>query len=242
MSRTLVWFSCGATSAVAAKLALEHCQNVEILYCDTLKYEHPDNARFISDCEKWYGQPIKILRSEKYIDIFDVFDKTRWLVGHGIARCSIELKRNVRRAYQLPDDLHVFGMDADEDKRIERFRNENFELNLWFPLLDFHITKQGAIDKLLDAGIELPAMYRLGYKNNNCIGCVKGKMGYWNKIRVDFPEVFARMCSQERKMGATVISGMYLDELQPGRGRYDSEIDLECAVTCETQIQGRLFE
>ena len=35
-----------------------------------------------------------------------------------------------------------------------------------------------------------PLMYDLGYPNNNCIGCVKGGMGYWNHIRKDFPEVF----------------------------------------------------
>ncbi len=35
-------------------------------------------------------------------------------------------------------------------------------------------------------------MYDLGYPNNNCIGCVKGGMGYWNKIRKDFPEVFQK--------------------------------------------------
>ena len=23
-------------------------------------------------------------------------------------------------------------------------------------------------------GIEIPVMYRLGYNNNNCVGCVKG--------------------------------------------------------------------
>ncbi len=51
------------------------------------------------------------------------------------------------------------------------------------------------------AGIELPAMYKLGYRNNNCIGCPKGGMGYWNKIRVDFPEVFERMAALQRELG-----------------------------------------
>lgn len=37
--RVLVWFSCGAASAVAAKLAVDKYRNdsVEVLYCDTLK-------------------------------------------------------------------------------------------------------------------------------------------------------------------------------------------------------------
>ena len=43
------------------------------------------------------------------------------------------------------------------------------------------------------AGVKLPAMYGLGYEHNNCIGCVKGGMGYWNKIRKDFPDAFEKM-------------------------------------------------
>lgn len=65
---------------------------------------------------------------------------------------------------------------------------------------------------LWKAGIEIPAMYKMGYNNNNCIGCVKGGMGYWNKIRKDFPKVFDRMAKIEREVGATCLkdqSGKY---------------------------------
>ena len=97
-----------------------------------------------------------------------------------------------------------------------------------------------------EAGIELPMMYRLGYKNNNCIGCVKGQAGYWNKIRIDFPEVYARMAAQERKMdvainkryeGKTRIR-VFLDELPPDAGRYEVEPDIECGVLCVTGQSG----
>jgi hypothetical protein len=47
------------------------------------------------------------------------------------------------------------------------------------------------------AGIELPMMYRLGYSNANCIGCVKGGMGYWNKIRRDFPAEFEELAEAQ---------------------------------------------
>ena len=50
-------------------------------------------------------------------------------------------------------------------------------------------------------GIKRPIMYDLGYSNNNCIGCVKGGMGYWNKIREDFPEVFQARAKLEREIG-----------------------------------------
>lgn len=49
------------------------------------------------------------------------------------------------------------------------------------------------------AGINIPVMYQLGY---NCIGCLKGSMGYWNKIRIDFPDMFKERAEDERLIGA----------------------------------------
>lgn len=243
MSRVLCWFSCGSASAVAAKLAIEKygAGRVEVLYCDTLKFEHPDNLRFLRDVEKWLGREIKILKSEKYADIFDVYDKTGFLVGpKGLALCTIELKTRVRFAYQRPDDIHIIGYTVEEWKRIQRLRREEVTV-FEFPLFDAVMTKAEAHEVIAGAGIEKPAMYRLGYNNNNCIGCVKGGAGYWNKIRRDFPEAFERMAQQERKMGATILSDrrkgknrarLYLDELDPNSGRMETEPDIECGVLC----------
>ena len=75
-------------------------------------------------------------------------------------------------------------------------------------------------------------MYDLGYPNNNCIGCVKGGMWYWNKIRKDFPEVFKRRAKQEREIGHSCINGVYLDELHPDRGKESEEILQDCSIMC----------
>ena len=79
--------------------------------------------------------------------------------------------------------------------------------------------------------IDLPAMYKLGYHNNNCIGCVKGKKGYWNKIRVDFPDIFWKMAKLERELNFSLCD-VFLDELPPNAGRYKDEPDIECGVLC----------
>jgi hypothetical protein len=75
----------------------------------------------------------------------------------------------------------------------------------------------------------MPAMYQLGYRNNNCIGCVKGGIGYWNKIRRDFPEAFDRMAKAERAIGRKLFKreGVYLDELDPARGNHADEPSFE---------------
>lgn len=246
-SRALCWFSCGAASAIAARLAVhKYGERAEVLYCDTLRYEHPDNARFMRDVSAWLGREIKVLRSEKYKDIYDVFRKTKYLVGTKGARCTTELKKIPRYEYQRPDDIHVFGFTSDEAERVADFKHNNWDMTCDFILHDHGVTKQACYSLLQQAGIALPIMYKLGYKNNNCIGCVKGGMGYWNKIRKDFPEHFAAMAQLERELSTpakprTILkdrrSGktarLFLDELEPGRGRYESEADIECGVTCQ---------
>jgi 3'-phosphoadenosine 5'-phosphosulfate sulfotransferase (PAPS reductase)/FAD synthetase len=194
IKRVVCWFSCGATSAVATKLAIEKYSNVYpivVAYCDT-KSEHSDNARFLQDCEKWFGLPIMILHSNAYNDIWEVFNKRHFMVNiKGGAACSDELKKFVRRSFEdLEGDLQIFGFDADEQGRAERFVKNNPETCSEFPLIDFKYTKSDCILTLQKAEISIPIMYKLGYKNNNCIGCVKGGMGYWNKIRVDFPDIY----------------------------------------------------
>lgn len=46
----IAWFSCGATSAVACKIALSLYDDVHIYYIETGS-GHPDNTRFLADCE-----------------------------------------------------------------------------------------------------------------------------------------------------------------------------------------------
>lgn len=246
--RILVWFSCGVPSACAAKLAIEDyafCrERVEVLYCDTSKYEHPDNQRFIRDVADWLDMPIIKLKSSRYTDIFDVFDRTHYLVGPHGARCTIELKKRVRENYQRADDIHVFGYTTDEQKRVERFQAEHQELYVDMILLRRGLSRHDCVTMFSKAGIPLPAMYRLGYKNNNCIGCVKGGMGYWNKIRRDFPQMFHKMAVLERKLNVSInktgtgstLKRVFLDELSPDAGRYVEESSLSCGPHCEAGL------
>ena len=105
-----------------------------------------------------------------------------------------------------------------------------------FPLIEKGLTKEMCAGLLLKNGIELPEMYKLGYSNNNCIGCVKGGKGYWNKIKNDFPPVFNRMAELERKVGYSCINGLFLDELTPEMGRMKAEITPNCGNICEVEF------
>lgn len=204
MSRIVSWFSCGAASAVATKLALSMGEPVIIAYCEVAE-EHSDNKRFLNDCQEWFGQEIIVLRNEKYHgSIYEVFQKTRFLKGPSGARCTGELKKNMRKQFELPNDRQIFGYTVEEEHRLDRFIDANNDVDVIAPLIEQGLTKNDCLAMVERAGIELPEMYKLGYHNNNCIGCVKGETGYWNKIRVDFPEQYQRMNNMEKLLGRSV--------------------------------------
>ena len=238
--RTVSWFSCGAASAVATKLALAEGP-VTLAYCEVFE-EHKDNKRFLADCEEWFGQEIKILGNDKYDrSIYEVFRKTKYLKGPSGARCTGELKKKVRKDFELPSDRQVFGYTIEEQHRVDRFIDSNNDVDIWPILIEKGLTKEDCLGLLSNAGIELPEMYKLGYRNNNCIGCVKGEAGYWNKIRIDFPEVFERMAQTEELLGRTVckvyrngkLERPTLRELPPDVGNYPKEHAIECGIFCE---------
>ena len=240
MARTVSWFSCGAASAVATKLAKPDV----IAYCH-VREEHPDNMRFLKDCEKWFDQEVVVLGNDKYDrSIYDVFEKTRFLKGPTGARCTTELKKNVRRDFGRVDDRLVFGFTVEERHRSDRLKRDNPDSEVWPILIERGLTKANCLAMVERAGIELPVMYQLGYRNNNCIGCVKGEAGYWNKIRVDFPDVFERMAQTEERLGRTVcktewtkngkrhLKRVSLCDLPPDAGNYPKEPDIECGLLC----------
>jgi 3'-phosphoadenosine 5'-phosphosulfate sulfotransferase (PAPS reductase)/FAD synthetase len=237
MARHLVWFSAGAASAVAARLTVAaHRADTVVAYTDPGS-EHPDNVRFIADVEAWLGVKVVRLRSPRYRDTWQVWTERRFLNSPAGALCTAELKRRVRFAFERPGDVQVFGYTVDERHRADRFRAGNPDVELSCPLIDANLTKSDCLAMIDRAGIELPAMYKLGYRNNNCVGCVKGGIGYWNKIRRDFPDVFTRMALLERDIGASCIRGVFLDELDPGRGSHADEPSFECSLLCELAEQ-----
>jgi hypothetical protein len=237
MNRLISWFSCGAASAVATKLAIAESKiPVEVIYCH-VKEEHPDNIRFMKDCEKWFGQPITVIENEKYNgSIYEVFIKNKYIVGIAGAPCTKLLKKEIRKKFEKPGDKQVFGYTAEEQDRVDRFIDANNDVNLWSILVDKGLNKSDCLAMIDRAGIELPAMYKLGYQNNNCIGCVKGGLGYWNKIKKDFPSEFEKMAQLEKTVGAKILKlkgeRIWLSDLPEGVGDYPKEQAIECGIFC----------
>lgn len=269
--RYVVHFSCGAASAVAAKLMVSEWRastqkrigefgirttemteeewgpDIEIVNA-FIQEEHADNRRFLEDVSVWLGVngipfPIRVLRDEKYdASTLQVFRKRRFMKNRFMAPCSHHLKREVLAKIAQSGDVACIGYTDDdrERERAERledlFPNEKFR----FPLIEHGLKKADCLAIVERAGLVLPMMYRLGYNNANCIGCVKGGEGYWNKIRRDFPEQFVQISNIQESIGP----GAYLfrdrstgvryglKDLPPEKGYYPDEPEISCGFLC----------
>jgi hypothetical protein len=225
------WFSAGVSSFIACYLERETIDKIMYIHIDD---QHEDTMRFLKDCEKALGKKIEILQSP-YKSVSRVIQQFRYINSPYGAKCTDILKKRVRKEWEYgkTDLTYVWGYDISERHRAERLQKAFPEHQHIFPLIERGLTKEDCHGLCSSLGIKRPAMYDLGYRNNNCIGCVKGGMGYWNKIRKDFPEVFAERARLEREIGASCINGVYLDELEPDRGRFDDEVLEECSIFCQ---------
>jgi hypothetical protein len=229
------WFSAGVSSFCATLLA----KDVDRIVYTHIDDQHEDSMRFLRDSEAHFGQKIEILGS-RYGNVDSVIRAFRYVNGPGGAKCTDVLKRRVRKEFEaaLPKNVtYVWGMDVEEKARADRLVESMPQYNHEFPLIDANMTKADCHGMAERMGIKRPAMYDMGYPNNNCIGCVKGGMGYWNMIRRDFPEVFAKRAETERLIGRSCINGVFLDELNPDRGR-TCEVMPDCSLFCELAMLG----
>lgn len=217
--RRVRWFGCGAASAVAIALDLKAHPGGVVAYCET-KSEHPDNERFLRDCENWWGVKVTRLRSDEYEDTWDVWERRRYIAGINGAPCTGILKVSPRHDFQTVDDVHVFGYTADatDMARAKRLAETFFELTIETPLITASLNKKNCLAIVKNIGIALPQMYLQGFPNNNCIPCGKATSpNYWSAIRNHYPDEFARMAELSRRLGArlTKINNIriFIDEI-----------------------------
>lgn len=235
MSKTLkvCWISAGVSSFIAGYLERDTID--KFIYID-IEDQHPDSMRFIKDCEKVLGKEIEILKSpygnvENCVRTLGVLK-----MPNGFAGCTNWLKKRVRKEWEFEhreyDITYVWGFDCTEKHRAERLEETMIEFEHCFPLISRNLSKADTHAMCIFLNVKRPLMYDLGYNNNNCIGCIKGGMGYWNKIRVDFPEVFESRAKLERDIGYSILKECFLDELDPNRGRMTDEVMQDCNIFC----------
>lgn len=247
----VVWFSCGAASAVAAKKTLERYGDsctVRVVN-NPVTEEDPDNRRFLRDIEGWIGQGIEISINPEWPDCSadEVWRKRKFMSGIYGAPCTGELKKKARQYWESQNhhDWMVMGFTAHEQNRHDDFVLYE-RVNLLPVLIDAGLSKADCWNILIDAGIELPQPYLKGMPNANCLGCVKATSpSYWNLVRREYPKAFEARAKLSREPGVRLVryqgDRIFLDELPPdAQGAPLKNLDFECGNFCEER-QGSLF-
>lgn len=131
----------------------------------------------------------------------------------------------------------MFGLTVEEHDRIERFSADNHELSLDWLLRDGQLSKAACMSRVAGAGIRLPALYLAGFKNNNCIGCVKATSPkYWSLVRSYRPDVFAKRAAQSREIGCRLVrlkgKRIFLDELPTETFEQLEMENISCGPEC----------
>lgn len=236
---TVVWFSCGVASAVAAKVTLEKYSNVRIVNIPIAE-EDNDNLRFKLDVESWLGVPIETVTHSKHPEssAAKIWEAGRFMSNRFGAECTRTLKKGARYEWQASHkpDWHVLGFTSDEKHRADRFKLTECE-NHRPVLVDAQISKADCFAIVMEAGLKIPRIYEQGYPNANCIGCVKATSPtYWNLVRKAHPEVFAERARLSREIGCRLVrvknERIFLDQLDP-KAKGNKMKNFECGVFCE---------
>ena len=244
----VVWFSCGAASAVAARKTIDQYGTTCVVRVvnNPIAEEDEDNLRFLRDVEKWLGVDIEIAKNSKYphCSAVEVWEDRQFMSSPYGAPCTLELKKIARQQFEMDNDIdwHVLGFTSEEEGRFCDFQQRERQNTL--PVLIEHGLSKGDCYRILEsAGVEPPRIYRMGYPNANCIGCVKATSPtYWNHVRRVHPDVFQERAEQSRLIGAKLVrvkgDRLFLDELDPSvKGRPMKTLDFECGIFCHTDNQ-----
>jgi len=239
-----VWFSCGAASAIAAQETLrrygDRC-TVRVINSPVAE-EDADNRRFLADVERWLGVEVEIALHPDYPDAsaVRVWDDRKAMSFPLGAPCTVVLKKGARQHWEKTNtaDWHVLGFTSEERNRFDRFKLTERD-NVLPVLISANLSKAECAQRLVEAGIQLPRVYRQGYPNANCIGCVKATSPtYWNHVRRVHPNVFNERAEQSRRLGVRLVrvnnDRLFLDELDPTvKGAPMKDMQTECGLFCE---------
>lgn len=243
-----VWFSCGAASAVALQQTMLRYGDL----CHVRALNNPigeedgDNRRFLRDVERWLGITIQSVVNPRRpaCSAIEVWDDEKYMSGVHGAPCTRQLKREARQAFEKlhPAQWLVMGFTAEEQSRHDNFAFSE-RGNILPVLIKAGLTKQDCAQIIVDAGLQLPAMYAMGYPNANCPGCVKATSPtYWNHVRKMHPVVFAARAEQSRRLGVRLVrykgQRIFLDELpEDAAARPMKSIKMpECGLFCEERL------
>lgn len=254
--RIIVTISEGKASAWCAKWAFENFPKEKIiLYFNDTQWEHPDLYRFLGDLEKYFNHKIIFDSDERSPE--ELFYDNNALANNRMPFCSRILKAERLQKFYKDGDMLIFGIGLEEKHRALRLIQvyqmvsvqKHKQCTLRFPLIEKKITGEQINNFLLDAKIEIPLLYRLGFLHNNCSGgCVRAGKKHWKLLLDKLPKVYAERERVEEDVREYLGKDIHFfkdETLKHYRKRLqnketilfnsDDDKEVECIGICSTQ-------
>lgn len=202
----IVLYSGGLGSYFTAKRLLEQGiskDDMILLFTDT-QVEDEDLYRFIVDTQKSLDMPVVNFSDGR--SIWEVFRDVNYLGNSRIDPCSRVLKREMSRKFIqqfTPDECIIYlGFDWTEMNRFEKAQKAWLPYIIKSPLCDApYLDKEDMKRILVEEGIELPRLYKMGFAHNNCGGgCIKAGIGHFAHLLDTLPDVYKTWEDNEQEM------------------------------------------
>jgi hypothetical protein len=218
----IVQFSGGICSWCTAKRVIERHdnENIVLLFADTL-IEDQDTYRFINESSLYFDIPITRLADGR--DPWQVFEDEKFIGNSRIDPCSKILKRELLSKYMQDnydpaDTIIHFGLDWTEIPRFERIRDRKKPWECRAYMIEKPwLLKTEMLKELTEAGIEIPRLYKLGFKHNNCGGfCVKAGQAQFAHLLRTLPDRYREHEENELRLRSLGINGTILSITRNG--------------------------
>lgn len=202
----VVLFSGGLASfEMADRVISEYGRDsVRLWFFDTF-VEDDGLYRFLDRCEEVLDTGIERIADGRHP--WQVFRDERFIGNSRVPLCNRVLKRELLErllSAQFPDKSVVlhFGYEWSERSRMlkaeEKWKANGYQVD--FPLRRLPLLSSEDLKVLVQrAGIEIPRLYGLGFRHNNCGGaCVQAGVGQWALLWRVFPERYRWHEEQEQ--------------------------------------------
>jgi len=222
----VVMFSSGISSWAAAKRWAERygTDGLVLLFADT-KIEDEDNYRFLHEAAENVGGELVMLEDGR--DPFQVMRDERIIGNSMFDPCSKILKRKLMMQWEkencTDETPRIFGLNWDEQDRLERMKRHSPEKNYQAPLSwRPYMTKADIFSLARAEGITRPRMYDMGFPHANCGGfCIKAGQATFKVLLRNFPDRYRDAEEWELEMQEYLKTDMTILKEQRKGERYN---------------------
>jgi 3'-phosphoadenosine 5'-phosphosulfate sulfotransferase (PAPS reductase)/FAD synthetase len=202
MTQEIVLYSMGICSCYIACRLQDECQNPICLWSDT-KREDEDTYRFGREVAERWG--LNVVEASHGGDLWDTFKAWKMIPARQLTPCSRDFKILPSRAYlsQVEGGGRVaYGYETGEQKRADRTQShwDLTNLSVWFPLIEWGVSKEQCFGYFAQHGITPPRMYQ-NFQHANCLPCKNFREPDWIAMAYHYPEKFAEAATFEAVNG-----------------------------------------